>query len=107
MVELPLRHQRQLGEFSFFDVGLSDDDRVVDRAECHCAVGLLLNETLDDSAVVQREDRHAIVLADNGRWIEDVLQDVIEVRAIGAGDVGADLASFAEQDVTGRARLRV
>ena len=45
------------------------------------------------------DDRGLILLGDHGAGVEDVRQQVVEVGAVGAGEVGADLAADAEEGV--------
>jgi len=45
------------------------------------------------------DDRRLVIVGNDGAGIEDVFQQIIEVAAIGAGDVGADLAADAIQQV--------
>ena len=79
-----------------FGLGLEGDGSVGSRAD----------QAVEDAAVDHGDDRHTEVGRDGGAGIDDVFEQVIEVRAAGAGEVRADVGALAVEPVADGARLR-
>ncbi len=60
----------------------------------------LSDQAVENAAVAEREDRHAVIGRQRGVGVEDVLQQVTQVASLSAGQFRADGASLAEEFVT-------
>ena len=77
----------------------SSDHRLGLGLEGQRAGGLGLDQSVEDAAVVHGDHDHSEIGGDRGGGIDDVLEQVVEVVAAGAGQVGADLAPLAVEPV--------
>ncbi len=59
------------------------------------AIGLAFDQSIEHASVVHCHHNHAIIGTDRGAGIDDVFEQVIDVVAARAGQVGADLAAIA------------
>ena len=60
---------------------------------------LFEDDALDDAAVGEAEDVDLVFARDDAAGVEDVVEDVVEVVALRAGELGGDLGAFAEEAV--------
>src|SRR5262249_54005605 len=65
------------------------------------------DQSRQDPSAGRLDNRHPEVLPDFGTRVEQVRENVIQVRAVGAAEVRADLPSFAKQNMTLLTRLAV
>ena len=81
------------------DLGARDDEGFVGGDDGHGCVVLPRGDAGDDAVVLGFQIPGAVVVRDDGVGVDDVLQKVIEVAAVAAGDVGTDLAAGVEEGV--------
>ena len=99
LVEQSFRHHGQLALVQLADVLARNEERFVCSDDCN-RVGTLLFHNARDISVVSRFDvPGAILVWNDGVWIDDVLEDVTKIATIRAGQIGADFAAFVEQGV--------
>ena len=100
-VELPVGHERELRRADLLDVAAIDDQAFGGGLEGQGRTGspVVADDAVEQPAVGQGEGRHPVVGGHGRRGVDDVLQQVAEVRPLGAGEVGPDLASGAEERV--------
>ncbi len=67
---------------------------------------LIAENAVEHAAVRQDDGRHPIRGGHQGRRIDDVFQQVVEVRPLGAGQIGTDFAPLAEQRMARGTGLR-
>ena len=99
-------HQRHGRDFLLFNIGALNRDAVGLSLDGQRLLGLLDGDAVDDSAIFHLEDRHAEVGGDRRARIQNVLQQVIEIPPVAAGQVRAGGLAATEQNVTVRAALR-
>src|SRR5262249_43568481 len=104
-LEQVVRHHRQIARLDRVDLAARDDDRLGRRYRCPRFLVLLLDDAGDDAPLFRLDDAGGILLRHDRRRINDVRQQIVEVGAIGTGQLGADLAAAVEQRVTLLARL--
>ena len=95
--EQAVGHGRLAGRLHFLD--LLDQDPFT-GGESLQYKGLLIpgnQQAIEHPSVLRPQDGHAIVLADHGAGVEDVLQKIIETGALGTGQVWSDRLPFPEE----------
>ena len=94
-----VRHHRQFRRLAAGDVG--DARWSASRAVSTVSTPLasLLTMPMMRAVVGGDDPRRGVFLRDDRARVEDVFEQVVEVAAIGAGDLGADLAADAVERV--------
>ena len=64
------------------------------------------DDALHDAAVRKAEDADFVFPWDDGAGVEDVVEDVVEVVTLAAGEIRGNLGPFAEELVAGGAVFR-
>ncbi len=107
-VEEAFGHGAEFGDLALGDVGLWQGELDASHhGDFHGGGGFVFDDTAHDATVLHGEEVQLVVFADDGVGIEDVFEEVVQVGAIGAGDVGADVLAFAEEFVALAAGGRV
>jgi hypothetical protein len=68
-------------------------------------VGFDANDTVDDPAILQVDDRDVINLRHDAARIKEVVEQVARIAPIGASEVGPNLAALPEEHMAGGANL--
>lgn len=102
-LEEALRHDGVAGGLADSDFLEREGEFLVDALEGEGGGVLGAEESREGAAAICFDDFHAIVAGDGGGGINDVLEEVVEVGALGAGKLGAEVATFAEELVAGGA----
>ena len=77
------------------------------RDKRKCAVVAGRHESIEHPSVGERDDRHPVVAVHHAAGVDDVLEQVVDVRAVAAGEVGADRLTRPEELVAPATRLVV
>ncbi len=81
------------------DLVAREDERFVLSHHRHGLVVLLFHQAREAAAVLHINGRGAVIVRDDRVRVEDVLEDVIQVPAVRAGQVRTDLAAGVKQRV--------
>ena len=96
-VEEAFGHHREGRFLAGFDVGDGNDERLVGGLDGERLRSFFGDDALDDAAVGEAEDVDFVFAGDDAAGVEDVVEDVVEVVSLGAGELGGDLGPFAEE----------
>ena len=105
-VEEAFGHHREGGFFPGFNVALRDADQLAGRLDGDDVRCFLGDHALNDAAVGEAEDVGFLLARDEAAAIDDVIENVVEVRALRAGELGGQFTAVVEQLVAARARFR-
>ena len=98
-VEQPFRHHRELADAQRGDLRPRQRERLRVGRDRHRLLVLLLENADDGAAILGVQDPRLVVDGNDRVWVDDVFQDIVEVGAVGPGNVGPHLAAGAEEGV--------
>ena len=93
----PLGPHRRLAGPPLLDLGLGDDQGLVGRDQGDRVLVLKSDDPGQNPAIFGPHDRGLIILADQGRRVVDVAQEVIQIGPVRPGQLGADVPADSEQ----------
>ena len=90
-------HRRERRELDFVDFAAHQREFFFGRLQDDALVVLAGDQAVENAAVGHAEDRHAEVFVHDGAGVDDVVEQIVEIVAAGAGEVGGDRAAGAEE----------
>ena len=97
LFEQSVGHEREFREFALFDFVFGDDDQIVDGFECQCAIGFFGDQSREDPSIVELQEGHLVVFADDRVGSNEVFENVVQVCPVRACQIRTDFLSFAEE----------
>ena len=99
-------HHRDRGGFLLRDFRFLQRDVTGRLAKGQCTIGLRGDRSGEKTTVLERQRGDPVIGADRRTGIDDILKDVVEVRAPGAGQIRADGPAVAVELVASAAEGR-
>src|SRR5438067_1308041 len=79
---------------------LRRDHALCQRLQRDGAVGFLDDDPRHEPSLFREDVVEQVIATDDSAGVDGVLEEVVQVGAIGAGQVGADLRALAEESMT-------